>query len=189
MVEVSGNVRRPGKYEWKPGLTVGALVPDEKFFLPDTFLDYALITRLVGPERRKEILPVNLRKIVVERDAASDVAAAADGHPDGVQQVRLPGEDDRHGERRGAETRRLRDPPRHPGVRPGQAGRGPDPGRLPGGGGAFPADRGPPEHDHHQDQPPAGPGGRRVAEPGDPGPGPPDGPADARPPGDSATSP
>ncbi|MBP2686142.1 MAG: polysaccharide export protein, partial [Deltaproteobacteria bacterium] len=73
MVEVSGNVRRPGKYEWKEGLTVGALVPDEKFFLPDTFLDYALITRLMGPERRKEILPVNLRMIVVERDAASDV--------------------------------------------------------------------------------------------------------------------
>ena len=73
MVEVSGNVRRPGKYEWKPGLTVGTLIPDEKFFLPETFLDYALITRLMGPERRKEILPVNLRKIVVERDAASDV--------------------------------------------------------------------------------------------------------------------
>ena len=74
MVEVSGNVRRPGKYEWKPGLTVGSLIPDEKFFLPETFLDYALITRLVGPDRHKEILPVNLRKIVVERDAASDVA-------------------------------------------------------------------------------------------------------------------
>ncbi len=73
MVEVSGNVHRPGKYEWKPGLTVGTLIPDEKFLLPETFLDYALITRLVGPERRKEILPVNLRKIVVERDAASDV--------------------------------------------------------------------------------------------------------------------
>ncbi len=74
MIEVSGNVSRPGKYEWKPGMTVGSLVPDEKFFLPDTFLDYALITRLVDAERRKEILPVNLRKIVVERDAASDVA-------------------------------------------------------------------------------------------------------------------
>jgi len=73
MVEVSGNVRRPGKYEWKAGLTVGALVPDEKFFLPDTFLDYALITRLAGPDRHKEMLPVNLRKIIVERDAASDV--------------------------------------------------------------------------------------------------------------------
>ena len=74
VVEVEGNVQRPGKHEWKPGLTVASLVPDEKFFLPDTFLDYALLTRLVGPERRKVILPVNLRKIIVERDAASDVA-------------------------------------------------------------------------------------------------------------------
>jgi len=74
VVEVEGNVQRPGKYEWKPGLTVASLVPDEKFFLPDTFLDYALVTRLVGPERRKEVVPVNLRRIIVERDAASDVA-------------------------------------------------------------------------------------------------------------------
>ena len=74
VVQVEGNVQRPGKYEWKPGLTVGSLIPDEKFFLPETFLDYALITRLVGPERQKEAIPVDLRKIVIERDAASDVA-------------------------------------------------------------------------------------------------------------------
>jgi protein involved in polysaccharide export with SLBB domain len=74
VVEVVGNVQRPGRYEWKPGLTVGSLVPDDKFFLPETFLDYALITRQIGPERRKVILPVNLRKIVVERDATYDIA-------------------------------------------------------------------------------------------------------------------
>jgi protein involved in polysaccharide export with SLBB domain len=73
VVQVEGNVQRPGKYEWKQGLTVGSLIPDEKFFLPETFLDYALITRLVGPERRKEVIPVDLRRIVIERDAASDV--------------------------------------------------------------------------------------------------------------------
>jgi protein involved in polysaccharide export with SLBB domain len=72
-IEVAGNVQRPGKYEWKQGLTVGSLIPDETFFLAETYLDYALITRLVGPERRKEALPVNLRRIVVERDAAADV--------------------------------------------------------------------------------------------------------------------
>ena len=73
VVQVDGNVQRPGKYEWKPGMTVGSLIPDEKFFLPETFLDYAMITRLVGPEKRKEVLPVDLRRIVIERDAASDV--------------------------------------------------------------------------------------------------------------------
>ena len=72
-VTVTGNVQRSGKYEWKPGLTVGSLIPDEKFFLPETFLDYALITREVGPERRKEAVAVNLRRIVIERDAAADV--------------------------------------------------------------------------------------------------------------------
>jgi len=73
VVKVEGHVQRPGKYEWKPGLTVGSLIPDEKFFLPETFLDYALITRLVGPEKRKEVVPVDLRRIVIERDAAADV--------------------------------------------------------------------------------------------------------------------
>jgi protein involved in polysaccharide export with SLBB domain len=72
-IEVAGNVQRPGKYEWKQGLTVGSLIPDETFFLPETYLNYALITRLVGPERHKEAIPVNLRRIVVERDAAADV--------------------------------------------------------------------------------------------------------------------
>src|SRR3990170_2925522 len=73
VVQVEGHVQRPGKYEWKPGLTVGSLIPDEKFFLPETFLDYAMITRLVGPEKRKEVIPVDLRRVVIERDAASDV--------------------------------------------------------------------------------------------------------------------
>jgi len=73
-VAVEGNIHRPGKYEWRPGLTVGSLIPDEKFFLPDTFLDYALLTRLVGPERRKEAIAVNLRRIVVDRDPQADVA-------------------------------------------------------------------------------------------------------------------
>jgi protein involved in polysaccharide export with SLBB domain len=73
VVRVEGNVYRPGKFEWKAGLTVGGLIPDEKFFLPDTFLDYALLIRLVGPEKRKELIPVNLRKIVIERDKSADV--------------------------------------------------------------------------------------------------------------------
>ncbi len=72
-VKVEGNVQRPGKYQWKKGLTVGSMIPDEKFFLPMTYLEYALITRIVGPEKRREAIPVNLRRIVVEKDAAADV--------------------------------------------------------------------------------------------------------------------
>ncbi|TFG58983.1 MAG: hypothetical protein E4H29_05080, partial [Deltaproteobacteria bacterium] len=72
-VFVEGNVHRPGKYAWKEGLTVAGLIPDEKFFLKETFLDYALLIREVGPERRKVALPLDLRKAVVERNPDSDI--------------------------------------------------------------------------------------------------------------------
>jgi protein involved in polysaccharide export with SLBB domain len=72
-VFVAGNVHRPGKYAWKEGLTVAGLIPDETFFLKETFLDYALLIREVGPERRKVALPLDLRKAVVDRDPAGDV--------------------------------------------------------------------------------------------------------------------
>ncbi|MBI5016166.1 MAG: SLBB domain-containing protein [Deltaproteobacteria bacterium] len=78
VVQVLGNVRRPGKYEWRKGLTVGALIPDERFFQPETFLDYALLFRRIGPDNRKVILPINLQRIVIERDAAADVALEPD---------------------------------------------------------------------------------------------------------------
>ena len=72
-VFVEGNVQRPGKYAWKEGMTVAGLIPDEKFFLKETFLDYALLIREVGPERRKVVLPLDLRKAVVERTPDSDI--------------------------------------------------------------------------------------------------------------------
>ncbi|GAB4369640.1 MAG: SLBB domain-containing protein [Deltaproteobacteria bacterium] len=73
-VTLEGNVVRPGKYELKPGMTVGSLLPDELSFLPETWFDYALLTRLVPPEMRKETIPVNLRAIVLEKKREADVA-------------------------------------------------------------------------------------------------------------------
>jgi protein involved in polysaccharide export with SLBB domain len=73
-VSLEGNVQRPGKYELKAGMTVGTLLPDEKEFLPETYFDYALLTRLVPPDLHKEVVPVNLREIVLERKPGADVA-------------------------------------------------------------------------------------------------------------------
>ncbi|MBE0617363.1 MAG: SLBB domain-containing protein, partial [Proteobacteria bacterium] len=73
-VRVEGNVQRPGRYELKKGLTVGSLFKGEKDFLPETYYDYALITRLVPPDLHKEVVPVNLREIVLERKPGADVA-------------------------------------------------------------------------------------------------------------------
>jgi len=72
-VFVEGNVQRPGKYAWKEGMTVARLIPDEKFFLKETFLDYALLIREIGPERKKVALPLDLRKAVVDRDPDGDI--------------------------------------------------------------------------------------------------------------------
>ncbi len=72
-VTLEGNVARPGKYELKQGMTVSGLLPDAGAFLPDTHFDYALLTRLVPPEMRKEVVPLDLRAIVLEKKAEADV--------------------------------------------------------------------------------------------------------------------
>ena len=74
VVTLEGNVHRPGKYELKPGMTVGSLLKDATDFLPETYFDYALLTRLVPPDLHKEVIPVNLREIVLEKKPEADVA-------------------------------------------------------------------------------------------------------------------
>ena len=76
-VALEGNVVRPGKYELKPGMTVGALLPDVNVFLPETYFDYALLTRLVPPDFHKEVVPVNLRRIVLEKTTEADIPLQA----------------------------------------------------------------------------------------------------------------
>jgi polysaccharide export outer membrane protein len=76
-VTLAGNVVRPGKYELKPGITVGALLPDANAFLPETYFDYALLTRLVPPDFHKEVVPVNLRAIVLEGKKDADIPLQA----------------------------------------------------------------------------------------------------------------
>ena len=74
VVTLEGNVNRPGKYEVKPGMSVGSLLKDETDFLPETYFDYALLTRLVPPDLHKEVISVNLREIVLEKKPEADVA-------------------------------------------------------------------------------------------------------------------
>jgi len=76
-VNLAGNVVRPGKYELKPGMTVRSLLPDVDAFLPETYFDYALLTRLVPPDLHKEVVPVNLRAIVLEGRKEADIPLKA----------------------------------------------------------------------------------------------------------------
>jgi protein involved in polysaccharide export with SLBB domain len=74
---LEGNVYRPGKYEIKPGMTVGSLLKSTGDFLPETYFEYALLTRLVPPDLHKELVPVNLREIVLEKKPGADIALQA----------------------------------------------------------------------------------------------------------------
>jgi protein involved in polysaccharide export with SLBB domain len=76
-VTLKGNVVRPGKFELKQGMTVGGLFQDVNDFLPETYFDYALLTRLVPPDFHKEVVPVNLREIVLEKKAEADIPLQA----------------------------------------------------------------------------------------------------------------
>jgi len=72
-VYLSGNVKRPGKYEMKPGMRLSDLVKSPEDLLKETYLDYALVKRLKLPERETVLIPVNLGRVLFQRDPANDI--------------------------------------------------------------------------------------------------------------------
>lgn len=70
IVRLSGNVNRPGSYQWYPGMRVADLIREGQGVGDRTFFDYALLRRVEGPERKVHFIPVKLG------DALRDVPAA-----------------------------------------------------------------------------------------------------------------
>lgn len=70
-ITLTGNVERPGKYEWKEGMRVSDIIKD-KALLPETNLDYALIERFQLPTLQRELLFFNLGKSILQKDPAED---------------------------------------------------------------------------------------------------------------------
>ncbi len=60
VVVVRGNVNRPGKYQWHPGMRVSDLIAAAEGAAPHTFFKYALIRRKEGPARTTRLVPVDL---------------------------------------------------------------------------------------------------------------------------------
>ena len=60
VVFVNGNVKRPGKYEYKPGMRIRDLLKNQSDLLDETFLDYALLVRLEPPNFDKRHIPFSL---------------------------------------------------------------------------------------------------------------------------------
>ncbi|MCM0082319.1 SLBB domain-containing protein [Geomonas sp. Red32] len=62
VVTLSGNVSRPGEYQYRKGMRLRDLLPGYDAILPDTYLGSAEITRQVLPDRHLEKLSANLGK-------------------------------------------------------------------------------------------------------------------------------
>ena len=70
IISLSGNVERPGDYEWKSGLRIGDLIPDANALLPGTDYNFALIRR----EHSDGSLSVSqFRPIEIFRDSSSSL--------------------------------------------------------------------------------------------------------------------
>ncbi|MDH4267105.1 MAG: SLBB domain-containing protein, partial [Deltaproteobacteria bacterium] len=76
-VYLAGNVKRPGKYELKPGMRIKDLIKDSSELLPETYFEYALIKREHPPGRETSLVPFNLARVLLDNDAANNVELAA----------------------------------------------------------------------------------------------------------------
>jgi protein involved in polysaccharide export with SLBB domain len=73
VVSLTGNVARPGEYQFRKGMHVKDVIPAFVDLLPESYLESAEITRLALPDYHKEILNFNLRK-ALEGSEAENVA-------------------------------------------------------------------------------------------------------------------
>ena len=73
-IYLNGNVKRPGKYEYKAGMTLKDLISKPDELLPETYMDYALIKRLKPPSMEAFLVPFNLGKFIFHQDPANNLA-------------------------------------------------------------------------------------------------------------------
>lgn len=72
-VYLNGNIKRPGKYEYKPGMKVRDLIKAPTDLLDETYFDYALIKRIMPSDRRTEYVPFNLGKLLLDKDESHNI--------------------------------------------------------------------------------------------------------------------
>jgi len=64
IVYLEGHVTRPGGYEFKEGMRLLDLIPSFDELLPEPYLDYADIRRLVPPDFHPETIPFHLGRLL-----------------------------------------------------------------------------------------------------------------------------
>jgi polysaccharide biosynthesis/export protein len=74
VISLVGNIKRPGKYAFKPGMTIRDLVKSPEELQPATYFEYALIKRRTPPGKAIVLIPFNLGKLLLHGDSAFDYA-------------------------------------------------------------------------------------------------------------------
>lgn len=76
-VLVEGHVTRPGAYEVVPGMRITALLPTAQSLKPRADLNYVLIRRETGADRRTRVLSADLQAAQANPGSAADLAIEA----------------------------------------------------------------------------------------------------------------
>ncbi len=70
-IYLSGNVERPGKYEFKEGMRISNIITNYKSLLPESYFDYAVVLRQEEPSYLNRIIVFNLKN-VLENPGSND---------------------------------------------------------------------------------------------------------------------
>ena len=73
-VYLSGNVMRPGKYEFKPAMRINDIIPNYQSLFPETYFDYGIIMRLGEHSFLSKILPFCLKKALDDPASPDNLA-------------------------------------------------------------------------------------------------------------------
>ncbi len=73
IVYLEGHVKRPGGYEIKEGMRVLDIIPSVADLLPEPYLKYAHVIRLIPPDFRPYTIALNLEKLFLDKDQEQNI--------------------------------------------------------------------------------------------------------------------
>lgn len=73
VVYLNGHVKRPGKYEIKPGMKLKDIIKRVEDLQLEAHFEYALIKRIITPGGETALIPFNLGKLIFSNDAEANL--------------------------------------------------------------------------------------------------------------------
>ena len=73
VVYLNGYVKKPGKYELKPGMKLKDIIKGVEDLPLETHFEYALIKRIITPGGETALIPFNLGKLIFSNDAEANL--------------------------------------------------------------------------------------------------------------------